>query len=143
MPRTKTLLAVFMLITMVMLGLNNLAGAQNTQQPAPPQAAPKMPPGQSVTERLERMSRELNLTTEQKEKIRPLLEEQSKQMSELRSNTSLTPEQKRDKARAMMTETREKIQAVLTPEQKEKLKQHMEQMRQQRQAHQNEPPANQ
>jgi periplasmic protein CpxP/Spy len=144
--RTKTLaLAVCMFITMLMLGLNSFARPQAAaQQSAPAQAAPKMAPHQlSVDERMDRMSKELNLTPEQKEKIRPLLEEQDKQMSELRSNTSLTPEQKRDKARAMMMEAHEKFVAVLTPEQKEKLKQHMDQMRQQHEAHQNQPPPNQ
>jgi periplasmic protein CpxP/Spy len=143
--RTKMLaLAVCMLTTIVMLGLNASAGAQNAQQEAPTQAAPKMAPGrQSVTERLESMSKALNLTPEQKEKIRPLLEEQDKQMSELRSNTSLTPEQKRDKGMAMHKEIHDKIVAILTPEQKEKLKQRMDQMRQQHEAHQNEPSPNQ
>src|SRR5262245_36430164 len=127
-----------------MLGLHTFARVQDAQQPAPPQAASKMPPGhESVAERLESMSKELNLTQEQREKIRPVLEEHSKQMRELRNDTSLTPEQRRDKARAMMMETHEKIAAVLTPEQKGKLKQHMEQMRQQREAHQKEPQPNQ
>jgi Spy/CpxP family protein refolding chaperone len=133
-----------MLTMIVMLGLNAPAGAQDAQQEAPPQAAPKMAPGhESVDARLDRMSKELNLTQEQKDKIRPLLEEQNKQMGELRNNTSLTPEQKRDKARVTMVETREKIVAVLTPEQKQKLVQHMNQMRQQHETHQSEPPPNQ
>jgi periplasmic protein CpxP/Spy len=145
MRRTKTLaLAVCMFITMLMLGLNSFARPQAAaQQPAPAQAAPKMAPRQpSVDERIDRMSKELNLTPEQKDKIRPLFEEQDKQMRELRSNTSLTPEQKRDKARTMMMETHDKVAAILTPEQKEKMKEHMEQMRQQRETHPKEPPAN-
>jgi periplasmic protein CpxP/Spy len=146
MRRTKTLaLAVCMFITMLMLGLNSFARPQAAaQQPAPAQAAPKMAPRQlSVDERIDRMSKELNLTQEQKEKIRPLLEEQDKQMRELRSNTSLTPEQKRDKARAMVMETREKIYAVLNVWQREKLKQQLEPMRQQHESDQNQPPSNQ
>jgi Spy/CpxP family protein refolding chaperone len=133
-----------MLTTIVMLGLNALAGAQDAQQAAPPQAASKMPAGgESVDARLDHMSKDLNLTQEQRDKIRPLLEGQKKQMDELRSNTSLTPEQKRDKARTTMVETREKIVAVLTPEQKQKLVQHMNQMRQQHETHQSEPPPTQ
>jgi periplasmic protein CpxP/Spy len=143
--RTKMLaLAVCMLTTIVMLGLNAPAGAQDAQQEAPPQAASKMSPShESVDARLDRMSKDLNLTQEQRDKIRPLLEEQNKQMGELRSNTSLTPEQKRDKARVTMVETRQKIVAVLTAEQKQKLMQHMNQTRQQQETHQNEPPPNQ
>jgi periplasmic protein CpxP/Spy len=142
MRRTKMLaLAVCTFTTMVMVGLNAFARPQAAaQQSAPTQVAPKMAPGrQSVTERLESMSKALNLTPEQKEKIRPLLEEQDKQMSKLRSNTSLTPEQKRDKGMAMHKEIHDKIVAILTPEQKEG----MDRMRQQHEAHQNEPSPNQ
>lgn len=145
MRRTKTLtLAVCMFTTMVILGLNTFARPQDAQQPSPRQAAPKMAQGrESVEQRMERMSKELNLSQEQREKIRPLLEEQDKKMGELHNDTSLTQEQKRDKARAMMTETHEKITAILTPEQKEKLKQHMEEMREHHAAEHKEPPPNQ
>lgn len=135
---------VCMLIMMVMLGLNARARPQAAQQPAPPQAGPHAPRGQeSVQERMERLSKELDLRQEQREKIRPLIEEEVKQLRELRANTNLTPEQRREKATAIMKETHEKLAAVLNPEQKEKLKQHMEQMRAHRAAEHKEPPTKQ
>jgi Spy/CpxP family protein refolding chaperone len=89
------------------------------------------------------LSKELDLSQDQKEKIRPLIEEQAKQMHELRENTDLTPDQRREKAGALMKETHDKIAAVLNPEQKERLKQHMEQMREHRAAEHKEPPTKQ
>ena len=137
MRNMKTLtLAVCMFSTPMVL-----ARPQAAQQPAPPQAGPHMPP--SVEERMARLSKELDLSQDQKEKIRPLIEEQAKQMHELRENTDLTPDQRREKAGALMKETHDKIAAVLNPEQKERLKQHMEQMREHRAAEHKEPPTKQ
>jgi|SRR6516162_1713114 Spy/CpxP family protein refolding chaperone len=103
-----------------------------------------MPPGrESVEQRVERLSKELDLTQEQREKIRPVLEEQMKQMRALREDSSLTQEQRREKAMAAMKETHEKVEAILNPEQREKLKQHMQQMRDQRSAEHKEAPAKQ
>jgi len=137
MQRMKMLtLAVCMFSTPMVL-----ARPQAAQQPAPPQAGPHMPP--SVEERMARLSKELDLSQEQRDKIRPLIEEQVKQLHELRENTNLTPDQRREKAGALMKETHEKIAAVLNPEQKEKLKQHMEQMREHHAAEHKESPAKQ
>ncbi len=146
MRRTKTLtLTACVLSTLTMLGLNALARPQAAaQQPAAPQEAPHMPPGrESVEDRMQRMSKELNLSEEQKEKIRPLMEERVKQLREMREDKNLTPEQRREKARAIMKETHEKIAAVLNPEQREKLKQHMEEMREHHAGQHKEPPTNQ
>ena len=66
-----------------------------------------------------------------------LLLELNKQMR-LLHNATMFPEQKRDKARATLCETREKVAAVLAPEQKEKPKQHLDRVCQQPQAQQKE-----
>lgn len=143
MRRMKMLtLAVCTLSTVMMLELDALARPQ--EAPPPPQAGPRMPPGrESVEQRMERLSKELDLTQEQREKIRPLIEEQVKQMRALREDNSLTQEQRREKAMGVMKETHGKIDAVLSPEQREKLKQHMQQMRERRGAEHKEPPAKQ
>ena len=144
MRRTKTL-AVCALSTLLMLGLNALAKPQAAaRQPAGQQPPAHMPPGrESVEERMERMTKELNLSEEQREKIRPIIEEQVKQLRDMREDKNLTPEQRREKARAIMKETHEKMQAILNPEQRAKLKQHMQEMREHRAAEHKEPPAKQ
>ena len=136
--------AMCVLSTVLILELQALPRPQAAQEPPPPQAGPHMPPGrESVEQRIQRLSKELDLTQVQRDKIRFLIEEQIKQMRALREDTSLTQEQRREKAMAVMKDTHEKIEAILSPEQREKLKQHLQQMRDQRGAAPKEPPAKQ
>src|SRR3974390_2324137 len=74
----------------------------------------------SVQQRVERMNSELNLTADQKTKVSALFEEDGKKRQELRADTSIPREQKREKAQAMMAEQEKKLKEILTPEQFEK-----------------------
>lgn len=67
--------------------------------------------GRSVEQRLERMSTELNLTDEQKPKVKAVLEDTQKKMQEI------PREERRDKMPAMMEEQNKKLKEILTPEQ--------------------------
>jgi protein CpxP len=84
-------------------------------------------------DRLEWLTKELHLTDEQKEKLKPILQDEAKQMRAIHEDGSLTPDQKRDKAKQIREKFRPQIQAVLTPEQQEKLKNLKEEAREQRQ----------
>lgn len=72
---------------------------------------------------------ELGLTDEQKEQIRQIRERQREQLETLRRDQNLSPEERRAKARELRKQTREQVQAVLTPEQWEKLQQRRQQRR--------------
>lgn len=105
-----------------------LAGLANLQPPAlaqekPDAAKPTAPrrerPGQAG-DRLERMTKELNLSDEQKGKLKTLFEQQAAKTKAMRDDTSLTQEQRREKARAIREEFTGKIKEVLTKEQNEK-----------------------
>lgn len=84
------------------------------------QAQPPIPAGNPVREPgeprrmanalLGRMTKRLNLTDEQRKKIEPYLQESGRQLREIQTET-------RDRARAIIEATHEKIQAELTPEQ--------------------------
>lgn len=63
----------------------------------------------------------LNLTEDQKAKLRPILLDERQQMEALRSDTSMTTEQKITKAQQIRDTTSPKIKAILTPEQLQKL----------------------
>lgn len=80
----------------------------------------------TAADRLERMSKLLVLTQEQKAKIKPIIEENTEKMKALRGDTSLNKEQKREKMREMKLATFDKIKPILTPEQ---LKKHEEMMK--------------
>lgn len=73
-------------------------------------------------ERFEEMSAKLNLTAEQKEQMKAINEDFKKQMQELNGNTGMTADDKKAKRQELMKAHREKIHALLTPEQQEQAK---------------------
>lgn len=91
------------------------------------------PPAQSAAHqdrrgnRLDWLSKELNLTDEQKAKVKPILEDQQKQMQALRADTSLSQEQKHEKMMQLHETANSQINGVLTPDQQKKFAQLKEQ----------------
>ncbi len=99
-------------------------------QPAPSQTAPSQtaPSGDAAQGRAPAQSDQdndnpLNLTDEQKAKLQPIIADENKQMDAVRSDTSLTTDQKIQKANQIRSDASPKIRAVLTPEQLQKLAQ--------------------
>ncbi|HEV2176228.1 MAG TPA: Spy/CpxP family protein refolding chaperone [Terriglobia bacterium] len=90
----------------------------------------------SADEQLERMSKMLNLTDDQKSQIKPILEDTHQQMRSIHTDTSLSPQDKRAKMHSLMADMHAKIRAVLTEEQRAKL----DQMQQRRREHMRKPP---
>jgi Spy/CpxP family protein refolding chaperone len=76
----------------------------------------------SADAHLQMLSEKLNLTEDQKAKLKPILQDQAQQMKALHDDASLTPEQKAAKKKAIHDTTHDQINAVLTPEQQEKFK---------------------
>src|SRR5579864_5588384 len=98
-----------------------LTGQTNAAPQTPPQAHEAV--GASSPEaHLQMLSEKLNLTEDQKAKLKPVLQDQAQQMKAVRDDTSLTPEQKAAKKKAIHETTHDQINAVLTPEQQEKFK---------------------
>ena len=98
-----------------------LAGQTN----AAPQTTPHGHEAMGATSadaHLQMLSEKLNLTEEQKAKLKPILQDQAQQMKGLHDDASLTPEQKAAKKKAIHDTTHDQINAVLTPEQQEKFK---------------------
>jgi Spy/CpxP family protein refolding chaperone len=120
----------------MLLGLSVTGLLRADDQPAPTQPGPSIQPDQppppdsggkpkrmmNPQRTLQRLSEQLNLTDDQKTKILPLLQAQADQLTALHNDTSLSDDDKHEKARAIMQSTREQIGALLTPEQKEKFK---------------------
>ncbi len=65
---------------------------------------------------------ELNLTNEQRDRLRPAMEERRQQLQTLKNDSSLTDAQRKDKGREVNKTYRAKLMDILTPEQKSKLK---------------------
>ena len=76
-------------------------------------------PGQPMTadQRLQRMSQQLNLSADQQQQIKPILENESKQMQALREDTSLSPDDRRSKMMQIRQESASQIKPILNVDQ--------------------------
>jgi Spy/CpxP family protein refolding chaperone len=108
-----------LLVAVLLAGFG--AFAQDSSQPAPSTAGPKHMRGDRAEHRLKRLSKKLNLTDDQKEKVRPILQDEEKQLTSLESDSTLSTQQKRQKTREIRMASRSQMEAILTPEQKEKI----------------------
>ena len=100
------------------------APSQSTpSQAAPSQAgaASEAAPGHPQAQAQAGEDNPLNLTDEQKAKLRPILAEENQQLDTLRNDTSMTQEQKISKANEIRQTASPKIRAILTQEQLQKL----------------------
>ncbi len=114
------------------------AAPSQAPQQEPSQSAPAQPPaGQSPQSSQAPSHSEddnpLNLTDEQKAKLRPIIADENQQMEAVRNDSALTTDQKVAKANQIRETASPKIKAVLTPEQLQKLADLQQKARQQQQ----------
>ena len=83
--------------------------------------------------RVQRLSKKLNLSSEQQSKVQSVLEDQQKQMQALRQDKSLSSQDRRAKLADLRQNTSAQIRSVLNADQQKKFDQ-MEQKRQQKMA---------
>ena len=62
----------------------------------------------------------LNLTDEQRAKIKPLFEDRAAQLKAVYSDKAVSKQEKQNKVQAIRSATEEKIEPLLTPDQMEK-----------------------
>jgi periplasmic protein CpxP/Spy len=74
----------------------------------------------TVEQQVTRMTDTLTLTDEQKPKVKAVLEATSKAMQEIRNDTSLDQQARRDKMQPIMDKQNTAMKAILTPEQNTK-----------------------
>jgi Spy/CpxP family protein refolding chaperone len=77
-----------------------------------------MPP--TPQQRLQHMTRDLNLTEAQQQQIKPLLESESDQMRTLQQDSSLAPPDRNAKMAQLRQGTNDQIRPILTAEQQKK-----------------------
>lgn len=120
----QTKLVTLALGGLLALGVTGLALAQDN--PAPPQdqgqSGPQGGRGMRMdpNRQLERLTRELNLTSDQQAQIKPMLFERQQKMQALFQNQSLAPEDRRTQMRTIAEGTNNSIKAILTDDQKQK-----------------------
>ncbi len=132
----------FTKITITLLGLalcTSLSLAQEPGQdqpdsapaaqsaPPPPQRRPPDPARQA-----RRLGRQLGLSADQVSQIEPVLASRQTRLENVRTDPTLTPQQRRASVRRIMRSSNRKIEAVMTDSQKQQYQQMLQQRRQAR-----------
>src|SRR5271165_784411 len=91
-------------------------------QAPPQQGGGQWGHGQPPTaeQRLQRMTKQLNLSDDQQQKIKPILENESTQMQSLRADTSLSQQDRMAKMQQIRQTTSEQITPILNADQQQK-----------------------
>lgn len=125
----------------VAVGAGAMVQAQDNPAPPPPPSQQQTLPGpdsrrMSPERQLQHLTQLLNLSQDQQDKIRPILEERQRKMRAVFEDDSLAPADRRSQMMKIRDEETEKVKAVLTDEQKQKY----EAMRQRMRPRQGPPP---
>jgi periplasmic protein CpxP/Spy len=99
------------------------AADTNTPSSTPPAGAPpagQRPSGMRGGSNLDQLAQQLNLTNDQKAKVKPILEARDQKMRDLRGDTTMSQEDRRIKMQAIRQDVTTQLKAVLTPEQFDK-----------------------
>src|SRR5437660_5585531 len=99
-------------------GLGAIAQTANTN---PQSRRPTDDTRDPVRERVEFLSRELSLSSEQKRKLQEILERSMREVEAMKNDKSLTEDQKSDREKQINKTRRSQIDAILTPEQRQEL----------------------
>jgi protein CpxP len=105
-----------------------LAGGFALAQAADPAPAPAAPAAQGHHHAPDphreamRISKLLNLSADQTAKLEPILADRDQKIAALRSNPSLSSQDKKAQMRAIHKDMKQQLDAVLTPEQIEQMK---------------------
>ncbi len=91
--------------------------------PGPQMGTHGQPP--SAEQRLQRMTQQLNLTSEQQQQIKPILENESQQMQTLHQDSSLSQQDRMTKMQSIRQSSATQIKAILNPDQQAKFEQMM------------------
>jgi periplasmic protein CpxP/Spy len=74
-------------------------------------------------QKLAALSKQLNLSPEQKMQLMPILKDEAPKVEAIKSNTSLTGMQKMEQLKALHEQTNPQVQKILSPQQYEQLQQ--------------------
>jgi Spy/CpxP family protein refolding chaperone len=95
------------------------------------QSVDQIPTPPSPDKVVEMMSSKLSLTDTQKTQITPIIADRQQKMATLKADTSMRKFKKAREAKSIMGDSDQKIEAVLTPDQKKKYEEIKEQMKEQ------------
>ena len=104
------------------LGVSGAAIAQDTAAPgaAPGQEQGRGPGRMNPDRQLEHMTRELGLSADQQNQIKPLLVDRQQKIEALFQDQSIAQQDRRSRMQSIRQESQSKIEAVLNDQQKQK-----------------------
>jgi Spy/CpxP family protein refolding chaperone len=79
--------------------------------------------GEKMREHRDKMAKELGLTDDQKSQMKTIHQDARKQAQAIKNDSSLSADQKKAKMKELHEQTMAKSEAILTPEQKQKMEQ--------------------
>ena len=128
-------------LTVSLLGLVLSAGlamaqdpgqSQNDSTPTAQTATPAQRTPPDPARQARHLGKQLGLSADQISQIEPVIANRQQQMESLRSDTSLTPRQRRKQMRSIMRNSNSKIEAVMTDSQKQQYEQLLQSRREAR-----------
>ena len=117
----RFLIVAFALAALSLPALAQAGGAANTTGEGQGQGQHHGMP--TVDERVQHMTKALNLSDDQQTKVKSILEDQRSQMMSLRQDTSLSQQDRRAKFQQIHEATEQKLRDVLNDDQKAKFEQ--------------------
>jgi periplasmic protein CpxP/Spy len=125
------LLCLFALIALPCVAQNpadQAAGAASKTKDAASQAAQSATSAANdattqakVQQKLQHLSSELNLTDDQKTKLKPILQNEVSQAKAVRDDSSMSDDAKQAKIKQIHASTKQQMNEILTPDQQQKL----------------------
>lgn len=113
----KSLCSLFLTGALFVAGSAAFAQSDSPAQQSAPMAG--MHHGMNPDEQLARMTKELNLTSDQATQIKPILVDRQQQMMTLRQDQSMSQEDKMAKMKSLREDSNTKIAAILNDTQKQ------------------------
>lgn len=116
MRKIKTLTITLLTFSALMVFNQSATTAQTTAGQA------KVSGGHNAAGTMPKVMDELNLTAEQKAKLKPIYEDQAKQLKAVRDDTALSQEDKTAKMKEIRQATQKQVREILTPEQRQQMR---------------------
>jgi protein CpxP len=117
-------IAALSVVTPVVIAQTQDSAENKSQQDTTQSSAQQQ---ENVESKLQQISQQLNLSEEQKTKLKPILQDEVDQLKALKSDTSVSTQEKFQKAKEIRASHKQQIDAILTPDQKQKWQQMKEQ----------------
>jgi Spy/CpxP family protein refolding chaperone len=117
MKINRLALLTVLLGSFMALGPASQAADKPDNAPADKSAVTKGRPARG--QRLQQIGEELKLTDDQKEKLKPVFQDQAKKVRELRNDKDLSREDRMAKVKEIREDLNTKLKTILTPEQLE------------------------